>query len=193
MGMATMSDLDAMLNRAVPESVEAESGAGRAARELAVEVRAARPRRRKRWGVTAGAAGLLVLVGGGAAVAGPGLFDWSWGSADTLSVQEFPLGDDPAGQTCVMALWANADPGSSPELNEAVEKAQVFLHEHDWATLETDTSNIWAQQRKALQADGSATPALLASLTAAQVHGDLDEAGLIVPGMMISTRIDCGE
>jgi hypothetical protein len=186
-----MTYLDEMLRSSAPTPVEANSTLGRAARELAIEARPSRTSRRKRWGLTAGIAGMLVLVGGAAAVATPGFFDWSWGSADTLSVREFPVGDDETGQTCTMALWAEADPGASADVNAAVEKAQVFLHEHDWKALDDDTNNIWAQQRQALIANGTATPVQLASLLAAQVRDDLDKAGLFVAGMSIPTRIDC--
>jgi hypothetical protein len=185
-----MNDLDVLLRSAAPEPVVADSPPGRAARELASEVKP-RSGRRKRWAWSAGIAGILVLGGGAAAVATPGLFDWSWGSADTLSVEEFPVGGVGAGQRCVMAIWAEADPGASSELKAAVEKAQTFLHEHDWDSLDSDTGNIWAQQRKTLVANGTATPVQLASLTAAQVRDDLEQAGLIVPGMSIPTRIDC--
>lgn len=186
-----VDDLDAALERAAPERTEAKSPPGRAAQLLALDTAVARPRWRPRWGLTAVVAGALLFGGGATAIAAPTLFDWSWDSADTLAAQEFPVGDNPAGQRCVMALWANADPGASDEVNAAVEKAQTFLHDQDWSSLDDDSTNMWAKQRKMLVADGSATPELLASLTATQVRDELDEAGLIVPGIMISTRVDC--
>ncbi|MCS5717757.1 hypothetical protein N1027_06365 [Herbiconiux sp. CPCC 205763] len=186
-----MDELDEALERAAPERCRDDSAAARSARALAVVVAAAHPRRKKRWGIVAAVVSILVLGGGATTAAATGMFDWSWKNADALSVQEFPVGEDPGGQVCFMALWAEADPGASAELNAAVEKAQSFLHAHDWSALDADTSNIWAKQRKQLVADGSATPTLLASLTAAQVQGDLSDAGLIAPGMMITSRVDC--
>jgi hypothetical protein len=191
--VSNVDDLDAMLERAAPEPVGAGSPAARSAWELAADVGARRPRWGRRWGILTAVAGALVLAGGATAVAAPALFDWSWGSADTLAVQEFPVGDDAAGRMCVMALWAEADPGASADLNAAVEKAQAFLHQQDWSALDSDTANLWVRQRQALIADGSATPPLLASLTAAQVRDELADAGLIVPGVSVATRIDCGD
>ena len=187
-----MDDIDEMLTRAAPDAVDPLSDPARSARGLALSVAASRPRRRMRWPLGVAVAGALLVGGTATAAAAPALFDWSWGSADTLSVQEFPVGDDAAGQSCAMALWAEAaDPDPTPEVSAAVQRAQEFLRDHDWSALDDDTSNIWARHRQAVIADGSATPQLLASLTAAQVRDDLDHAGLFVSGMAISTRIDC--